>query len=481
MPTAVIYARFSCAKQREASIEDQLRVCREWCKREGYEVLREYCDYAVSGRTDERPQFQEMIHNAGESDIVLVYMLDRFSRDTYDAVVYKRKLRDKGVRVISATEAMPDGPEAILIESVYEALAAMESIHTSKRVKRGMEGNAQKCMHNGVTLYGYDFVDGKYAINEEEAAIVRECFARKGAGESAYSIAQDLSRRGIKASYGFVYNMLKKEKYTGTYIWGDIRIEGGMPAIISKEEFFMAQGKPRKNRANEQWGDFPLSGKAICESCGFDLQGTSGHGKKGTKYQYYKCKCGAKPIRADKLEASIVEALRVLLSDRAQARHVAEIVIELTGDDTKYKEAEKRQREVQKGIENMLDAVSRGFDAELAMAKIDELKAQEAANALELRIHSKKYQLDDLTDFLQRGANMDDTTILKAFVYQVMVGEKDVVVTLNYDKDGNEPARINLSRVRIDSKWWTSLQPGRTPIEVGYAYGLIMLRFPRVA
>lgn len=52
---AVIYARFSCNRQREASIEDQLRVCREWCAREGYEVAAEYCDRAVSGRTDDRP------------------------------------------------------------------------------------------------------------------------------------------------------------------------------------------------------------------------------------------------------------------------------------------------------------------------------------------------------------------------------------------------------------------------------------------
>ena len=70
--TAVIYARFSCSKQREASIDDQLRVCRDWCAREGYAIVGEYSDYAMSGRSDDRPQFQKMIANAGESDIVLV-------------------------------------------------------------------------------------------------------------------------------------------------------------------------------------------------------------------------------------------------------------------------------------------------------------------------------------------------------------------------------------------------------------------------
>lgn len=82
LKTAVIYARFSCSKQREASIDDQLRVCREWCEREGYTVVREYADRAMSGRTDDRPEFQQMIARAGESDIVLVYMMDQLQGRT---------------------------------------------------------------------------------------------------------------------------------------------------------------------------------------------------------------------------------------------------------------------------------------------------------------------------------------------------------------------------------------------------------------
>ena len=89
MKTAVIYARFSCDKQREASIDDQVRVCREYAERMGYQIVKVYSDYALSGRTDERPQFQLMIAEAGISDFVIVYMMDRFSRDEYDAPIYK--------------------------------------------------------------------------------------------------------------------------------------------------------------------------------------------------------------------------------------------------------------------------------------------------------------------------------------------------------------------------------------------------------
>ena len=497
MKTAVIYARFSCSKQREASIEDQLRVCKEWCVREGYIVVNEYCDHAVSGRTDDRPQFQQMVSHAGESDIVLVYAIDRFSRDVYDAPIYKKRLRDKGVKVISATEAMPDGPEAILIEHIYEAMAAMESAHTSRRVTRGMEGNARKCLHNGARLYGYDFgEDGHYVVNEEQAEIVRECFARKAAGEPVNAIAADLAKRGVRpfgrglASYGFVYNMLKNEKYTGTYIWGDVRIEGGMPAIVSKGDFLMAkEAKPKKQRASEDWGEFRLSGKALCEGCGMNLVGTSGHGKGGRKYEYYKCSkgCGIKPVRSGWLESSIVEVLRQILSDRDEAMRIASVIAEHSKDEDverKLQDAQKRKREAEKGISRLMDAVAEGMPYAMAKGKIDELQTQADVAEAEATMlqNATKFSAEDFAYFLQFGAALDDEALLKAFVYQVMVGEENVYVTLNYDAKENEPARFTISRVRTDLDWWAKVKTPRTiGLSISASDGLIVLRFSRAA
>ncbi len=473
--TAVIYARFSCSKQREASIEDQLRVCEEWCAREGYTVVNRYCDYAMSGRTDDRPQFQEMIANAGESDIVLVYMMDRFSRDIYDAPIYKKRLRDKNVKVVSATEAVPDGPEAMLIESMYEAMAAMESAHTAQRVKRGMDGNAMKCLHNGVAVFGYSHgADGRFEVNEQEAELVREAFTRKISGEPVNSIARDFARRGVKsrngkATYGFVHTMLNNEKYTGVYTWGDIRIEGGMPAIVSKEDYLMAKmTKPKKQRANELWSDFPLTGKAICGECGMNLAGTSGRGRQGKKYRYYNCKCGAKPVRADWLESAIVDALRELLSDREEALKIAKAIEPYMRDENairRAKEARKRKRAAEKGIDNITDAIAEGLDYATVKDKLEELKVQAEVAAAELKVHESAatFDAEDFADFLQFGATLSDEALIPAFVFQVMVEEEDVLVTLNYDVKKSEPARLRIPRVRTVSTWWalqdSNLQP----------------------
>ena len=119
---AVIYARYSSERQNEQSIEEQLRVINQFAEKEGYNVIDAYIDRAMTGRNDDRPSFQKMISDSSNKafQYVLVYKLDRFSRNRYDSAVYKKKLRDNGVRVISATENISDSPEGIILESILE-------------------------------------------------------------------------------------------------------------------------------------------------------------------------------------------------------------------------------------------------------------------------------------------------------------------------------------------------------------------------
>ncbi|MEE0681480.1 MAG: recombinase family protein, partial [Christensenellales bacterium] len=104
MKNAVIYARFSSHAQNEQSIEGQLRICYEYAKREGLSVIEEYIDRALTGRSDDRPDFQRMISDARKKafQYVIVYKLDRFTRNRYDSAIYKHKLKQCGVKVLSA-------------------------------------------------------------------------------------------------------------------------------------------------------------------------------------------------------------------------------------------------------------------------------------------------------------------------------------------------------------------------------------------
>jgi DNA invertase Pin-like site-specific DNA recombinase len=122
MKTAVIYARYSCDQQTEQSIEGQLRVCEEYAQRNDILILNTYIDRAMTGTNDNRPDFQRMLKdsNRKEWNYVIVYKLDRFSRNKYESTIHKRTLKNNGVKVLSAMENIPDTPEGIILESLLE-------------------------------------------------------------------------------------------------------------------------------------------------------------------------------------------------------------------------------------------------------------------------------------------------------------------------------------------------------------------------
>lgn len=148
---AVIYARYSSDNQREESIEGQIRECTEYAVRNDITILSSYIDRALSARTADRPEFQRMIADSEKRlfDVVLVWKLDRFSRDRYDSAHYKHILKKNNVRVISARENISEGPEGIILESMLEGYAEYYSAELSEKIQRGQKENALKCRSNG--------------------------------------------------------------------------------------------------------------------------------------------------------------------------------------------------------------------------------------------------------------------------------------------------------------------------------------------
>lgn len=99
-------------------------------------VINEYCDRAISGKTDNRPSFQRLIKDSekGQFDAVIMYTLDRFARNRYDSAIYKAKLKKNGVKIFYAKQPMPDTPEGIILESVLEGYAEYYSENLSRNI-----------------------------------------------------------------------------------------------------------------------------------------------------------------------------------------------------------------------------------------------------------------------------------------------------------------------------------------------------------
>jgi len=350
MIKAVIYARVSTDKASEHSIEGQLRDCRAFAENNGYEIIGEYIDVAITGRTDNRPQFQQMIFDSKKKcfEKIIVWKLDRFSRDKYDNAIYKHALKGNGVKVISATEPIVNGPEGVLMEAILEGFAEYFSKELAIKVNRGLDLNADKCFSNGGYIpYGFITVPvaeptriGKkpkkiYKVNEEERPIVIEIFTRYANGERIVDICNNLNDRGIRTAKGAEFNknsltkMLKSEKYIGTYVYKERKVPDGIPRIISDELFREVQNRlqvrektsPRKR--GEEREPYLLTSKLFCGDCKSLMVGTGGTGRHGTLYRYYSCngarnekKCSfTQGIQKETLEEIVIEKSKAILTD----------------------------------------------------------------------------------------------------------------------------------------------------------------------
>ena len=435
---AVIYARYSSHGQQETSIEGQLKVCYDFCKRQGYAVIGEYIDRALTGKTDNRPEFQRMVADApkGAFQYIIVYQLDRFSRNRYDSAIYKNKLKKHGVRVLSAKENIADDPSGILMESVLEGMAEYFSAELAIKVKRGMTVQAEKCLFTGGTLpIGY-YVDTDKSIklNPEEAPIVRGIFEQYANGAQIKDICAQLNAMGFKNKIGNKFkpttlaNMLHNDKYLGIYRFGDIEIPDGIPRIVSDELFYEVQRKldnkkhaPASNR-NVQ---YLLSGKLFCGECNNAMIGYCGTSRTKIRYYYYVCtgrrahKCDMDNIKKDDIETVVLEYCRSLLDDSVLERLIKELM-KLSEEDYSKSEIavlEKQLAEVERKIQNTTDAI---VDCDFA----DVRKSMYAAlNELHIAKEDLDFKIAQFTR-LQHKVNESD---VRKFLLKLREGSYDTI------------------------------------------------------
>lgn len=456
MATAAIYARYSSAGQREESIEDQVRVCRAAIEAAGDAVGHVYEDRATTGTTtDRRAGFMRMVADAqkGLFSAVYVYKLDRFARNRYDAAVYRRRLKQAGVRLVSATERTGDGPDGILLESMLEGLAEYYSANLSENVRRGLAGNAMKCRHNGIRVFGYDHgPDGRYVVNEGEAAAVRRVFAMYQQGASFADIIAALpavrSKGGGPLTVQMVGKMLRNDKYCGVYRYGDTVVEGGMPAIIPREEFDAVQRRLALRTRRRSTVDYLLSGK-LFDSEGHRYQSSSGHGKSGRKYTYYRCPATGHQVRRDALESEVARMVADALAadDGAVEGIVADVMAEqeaaLADDLAAVRAMEKRLQQNAREQSRMVDLAAKTGAVDAVAEKLNALSDERAALEAEVadaRAGMGALDADQVEFWVRRVMGRSDPLeAVRLFVRRVVVDRAAGTLTAEFTFDKKEP------------------------------------------
>jgi site-specific DNA recombinase len=244
MTQAAIYARYSSDRQSDASIEDQVRLCEEQAKREGYGVVETDVDRAVSGASMLRPGLQALMADAlaGRFTVLIAEALDRLSRDQADVAAIYKRLSFAGVRILTLSEGWIEelhvGLKGTMNQLFLKDLAA--------KTRRGLRGRVEAGFSGGGNAYGYrvirrlksdgDLATGEREIHPDEARIIQRIYGEFAAGHSPQSIAQGLNRDQIPGPRGLQWRdsairghrqrgtgILNNELYLGRLIWNRLR------------------------------------------------------------------------------------------------------------------------------------------------------------------------------------------------------------------------------------------------------------------
>ena len=259
---AVIYARYSTDLQSAASVEDQVRVCKERITREGWELIQVFQDRAISGASSLRPGYQALLAGArdGAFDVVVAEALDRLSRDQEDMAGLFKRLRFAGISIVTLSE----GEVSELHVGLKGTMNALFLKDLAAKTHRGLRGRVVAGKSGGGVTYGYRVIRrfgpdgapivGERQIDPAEAAVVLRIFKAYGAGEAPKKIALRLNADRVPAPRGGAWSastingnrargtgILNNELYVGRLVWNRL-------AYVKDPETGRRRSRPHKDR-----------------------------------------------------------------------------------------------------------------------------------------------------------------------------------------------------------------------------------------
>ena len=450
---AVVYARYSSDAQTEQSIEGQLRVCQEYAARNNIIILDTYIDRAMTGTNDNRPDFQRVIKDSAKKqwDYVLVYKLDRFSRNKYESSNYKHILKNNGVKVISACEQIPETPEGIILESLLEGMNQYYSAELSQKVKRGMrETRLKGNFQGGRLLYGYKLDGKKIVINEETAPIVRYIYEEYAKGRTVVSIMNTLNENGVlyrgkQLATNTVYGILKNEKYSGKYMKDNEIVDNMYPQIVPTSIFEIVKNKINANKYGRKPRNgvvYLLKNKMKCGYCGENLIAETGSSKTGEIYYYYKCHgkknlhngCKQKIFRKDELESFVIDNIIKELSKPSTMNMITKRLLAIQEQESHTSSVLslllKEQKQTENALNNLVSAIEQGIVSKTTNKRLQELETHLEKLERQIIVEKSKEEIKvsekEIRQFYENSLKLEPLMLINYLIKEIVVYEDTI-------------------------------------------------------
>ncbi len=443
---AVIYARYSSDLQREASIDDQLRLCRVRADAEGWVIVDTYCDQAQSGSTSFRPRYQKMLGDAraGKFDIVLAESLDRLSRDQEDVAGLYKLLQFRRIQLITVGEGLISELH-IGLKGTMNALFIKD---LAAKTHRGMQGRIEAGRAAGNLSFGYRIrrefdahgepIRGGREIIPEEAALVVKIFDMFAAGRSPRDIARKLNQehvpgpRGqdwrdttIRGHSGRGTGILRNALYVGKLVWNrqtfvrdpntgkrlsrpnprdqwiveevpELRIvpQPLWEAVQARLQGLADSPTSKAIKAGQFWlkrrPRHVLTGLVHCGYCG-DSMTVVGNDYLRCSRAHRNAGCShVELVRRNGLEEIVLDAMRTnLMAPELVAEFIREVHAELARQrvdvNAEHATLEKRLKQTDQQLEGLVTAIADGLRGASLQARMDALEAEKATITMQLK------------------------------------------------------------------------------------------------
>lgn len=464
MKLAVVYARYSSEKQNDQSIEGQLDVCQKYAAQNGLEIVDTYIDRAMSGTNDNRPAFQQMLADCAKPvpwDIILVYAIDRFGRNSIEIAVNKQKIKKNHKTLISATQRTSeniDGTknlDGILLENMYIGLAEYYSAELSQKVRRGFHENRKKGLFcGGSIIFGYRVVNKRVEINEDEANIVRYIFDQYAHGRQAKDIlneltAQGIGRRNKPFPINTFYSILHNPKYIGVANLSDGAYTNIYPPIIPKELFEKVQMILEKNKrgSRSKDTDYLLTRKCICGYCGRNIHAETGTARDGTVRHYYKCDgrknhhdCQKSVVRKDDLEQLVLQITRDIIGTSENIELIADGVMEIhekrLHDHSVLNLLLAERDKLQKVVDNIMKAIEQGILTPTTKARMEQTEQQLSDINVQINAEQCKLQSqlkrEQVIEYLKHTVWQKPQLMIYTLIQKIVLYDDKIEIYYNY-------------------------------------------------
>ena len=463
MKCAAIYARYSSASQTEQSIEGQLHVCNQYAKSNDLIIVDTYIDRATTGTNDNRAAFQQMLKDSENAtwEVVLVYAIDRFGRNSIEVALNKQKLKNNKKILISATQRTSenlDGTknlDGILLENVYIGIAEYYSAELSQKILRGLTESRKKGQFcGGKVPYGYFVKDKKVYIDEENAKIVRFIYEQYSAGVYVPDIICKLNEKGVlhngkPFALNTVYAILRNERYIGISRVRDEVYTNIYPQIIPTDLYEKVRKKLLCNKIGSRSvkAVYLLRNKIKCGYCGCPISAECGTAKNGYVVRYYKCigrkkhrnGCKKQPVRKENLEKLVLDNLKDAINNPQTVNKIVKGIMKLqeqsSKEQTMLKLLQKEKKQAETSLNNLVKAIERGIVSVATNKRLNELesliKDLDEKIAIEQNKASFMLSENEIRRYYTAAIEQESQLLINYFIKEITLFDDKIIITYN--------------------------------------------------